>query len=86
MANTVFSQKITIDGIDREFVFQQSFFGNELMYYIEVNDDYDKLTFRMVWNDNKRQWKVAPQVLPAWVFENEFTFNNIIEQDLGERK
>ena len=43
MANTVFYRKVMMDGIERECTFQQTFFGYELMYQIDVNDGYGRM-------------------------------------------
>jgi hypothetical protein len=28
-------------------------------------------------------WKIVKQQLPAWIWENESTFHNLIEEELG---
>jgi len=85
MANTVFYRKVMMDGIERECTFQQTFFGYELMYQIDVNDAIGRISFRMARDENKGRWKIAPQVLPVWIFDCEPALSDIIEEDLQER-
>jgi hypothetical protein len=83
MPNAIFYKKIKTGEIEREFLFQQTIYSdNILWYHIDVkDDDGTQINFRM-YKDEKGQWKISAQVLPLWIHENELQFNDVVQENL----
>jgi hypothetical protein len=80
--NIQFTKLVKADGRLREFNFRKSNGLAEGVFTVDVSDDRgNRIVLRMQREDGV--WKIVKQQLPAWIWENESTFHNLIEEELG---
>ncbi|HEV3413578.1 MAG TPA: hypothetical protein VG101_13950 [Puia sp.] len=80
--NIQFTKLVKADGRLREFNFRKSNGLAEGVFTVDVSDDRgNRIVLRMQREDGV--WKIVKQQLPAWIWENETTFHNLIEEELG---
>jgi hypothetical protein len=79
--NIQFTKVVKADGRLREFNFRKSNGMQGELFSVDVSDDRgNRIMFRMQKNDGS--WKIMEQQLPAWIIENETSFNELIEEEL----
>jgi hypothetical protein len=64
---------------EREYIFEQVFYGADLKYHVTEKDSNPRVEFRM-YKDENGQWKIHAQALPNYVWANELEFNDAIEE------
>ncbi len=79
--NIQFTRLVKADGHLREFNFRRLNGPQEELFTVDVSDDRgNRIMFRM--QKEGTTWKIVKQPLPEWVFKNEETFNDLIEEEL----
>ena len=82
--NIQFTRLVKAEGRLREFNFRK-FTGenSEIFFSVDVVDDRgNRILFRMRREDDR--WKILPDQLPAWIYNNENNFNSLIEEELRQ--
>jgi hypothetical protein len=78
--NIQFTKLIKANGRLREFNFRKSNGLGEGSFTIDVSDDRgNRIIFYMQKSDN--YWKIKEQQLPAWIWESEGKFNELISEE-----
>lgn len=78
--NIQFTKLIKINGRLKEFNFRKPNGKQEGLFTVDVIDENAKrIIFSMEKTDTT--WKIINTQLPAWVIDNEATFNEIIEEE-----
>ena len=80
--NIQFTKLVKAEGRLREFNFRK-FRGEEgeILFSVDVVDDRgNRIVFRMQKEDVG--WKILPGQWPTWVFTNENTLHDLIEEEL----
>src|SRR5258705_12904793 len=80
--NIQFTKLVKAEGRLREFNFRKSNGLQEGLFTVDVSDDRgNRIVLRMQREDGV--WKIIKQQLPAWIWENEAVFHNLIEEELA---
>ena len=78
--NVQFTRLVKINGQLKEINFRKSNITDEGIFTVDVIDDRsNRIIFSM---QKEEQWKIITQNLPAWVVNEENTFNDIIKEEL----
>ena len=79
--NIQFTKVLKADGRQREFNFRKSNGEKESIFTVDVSDDRgNRIIFKM--QKDAGSWKIIPQLVPAWIKDNEALFSDIIEEEL----
>jgi hypothetical protein len=79
--NIQFTKLLKADGRLKEFNFRKLGGMQEGLFTVDVSDDRgNRLMFRMQKEDNK--WKILQQPLPEWIWKNEASFHDAIEEEI----
>lgn len=81
--NIQFTRLLKADGRLREFNFRKLPGQQELeVFTVDVCDNRgNRIMFRM--QKEGSHWKIVPQPLPEWIWENENQLHGLIENELG---
>ena len=79
--NIQFTKLLKADGRLKEFNFRKLGGMQEGLFTVDVSDDRgNRIMFRMQKEDNA--WKILQQPLPDWIWKNESSFHEAIEEEI----
>jgi hypothetical protein len=80
--NIQFTRLLKGEGRLREFNFRKAQDIKGVTFSVDVCDDRGNRIMFYMQKENDT-WKIIPQPLPAWIVENEPSFNTLIEEEMA---
>jgi hypothetical protein len=80
--NIQFTKVLKAEGRMREFNFRKPNGREQALTTVDVSDDRGHRIIFTMQKDDKEQWKVVPQPLPAWIMQLETKLSELIEEEL----
>ncbi len=77
-----FTRLLKAGGLVREFNFRKLTGPEERLFTVNVCDERgNRILFNMQKKDN--DWKIVPDILPAWIIQSENGLHTLIEEELS---
>ena len=80
--NIQFTKVLKAEGRMREFNFRKPNGREQALTTVDVSDDRGHRIIFTMQKDDKEQWKVVAQPLPAWIMQLETKLSELIEEEL----
>jgi hypothetical protein len=80
--NIQFTKVLKAEGRMREFNFRKPNGREQALTTVDVSDDRGHRIIFTMQKDDKEQWKIVPQPLPAWIMQLETKLSELIEEEL----